>query len=228
LQVVSTAQRLHTIADHLRQDQLAQGAANLVDRGAESVEDIGHYLESATVDSLASKAESFGRGRPLTFVTTAFALGVAGSRILKAAAARLQRFGSPRRAGRFEDERMSNDDVRGQEWIADTGSKPSGADTIADAASRRVAPTAYVRSESAILRSIVATNPLGAAGAIGAGFLVGLAFPVSNIERDKVGLLGETLQASAKATASEVLERGKTAVADAVAEAFGASRQSKR
>jgi hypothetical protein len=124
---------------------------------------------------------------------------------------------------------MSNDDVRGQEWIADTGSKPSGADTIADAASRRVAPTAYVRSESAILRSIVATNPLGAAlGAIGAGFLVGLAFPVSNIERDKVGLLGETLQASAKATASEVLERGKTAVADAVAEAFGASRQSKR
>ncbi len=88
LQVVSTAQRLHTIADHLRQDQLAQGAANLVDRGAESVEDIGHYLESATVDSLASKAESFGRGRPLTFVTIAFALGVAGSRILKAAAAR--------------------------------------------------------------------------------------------------------------------------------------------
>lgn len=124
---------------------------------------------------------------------------------------------------------MSNDDVRGQVWLADSGSKPSGADRIADAASRRGARKAYVRSESAILRSIVATNPLGAAlGAICAGFLVGLAFPVSNIERDNVGPLGETLQGSAKATASEVMERGKTAVADAVTEAFGASRQSKR
>ncbi len=110
----------------------------------------------------------------------------------------------------------------GGEMLADAGTKVKDAAQGVRSATGRLASSRSPQSAATNLRSVVVSNPLGATiGALAAGFLVGMAFPVSDIERDKVGPLGETLTNSAKATANELVDHGKAAVADAVSEALG-------
>ncbi len=87
-QVTTTADHLRTIADQLRQDELTSSAAGLAASGANTLDGFGRYLQSGSVDALAAGAEDFGRTRPLTLMTVAFALGVVGSRLLRASAVR--------------------------------------------------------------------------------------------------------------------------------------------
>jgi ElaB/YqjD/DUF883 family membrane-anchored ribosome-binding protein len=100
-------------------------------------------------------------------------------------------------------------------------------DSAGDAASnaRDAMPSnAEVRERFDRVRSLVAQNPLGlAAGSLAAGFLLGLLVPVSAVERDQVGPLGEQLVDSAKDAAADALEDGKAAVVQAVGEAFAGS-----
>jgi hypothetical protein len=74
------------------------------------------------------------------------------------------------------------------------------------------------------LRSIgsaAAQNPLGIAiGSLAVGFLVGLCLPVSTLERERVGRLGERMTAQAKSAASDALEQGKAAVTQAIGDAL--------
>ena len=82
-----------------------------------------------------------------------------------------------------------------------TGSGPDSGD--AKAAARRGAGMAR-------------DNPLGlAVGAAAAGFLVGLLFPSTKIEDEKVGPLADDLKDKVKETGQEALERGKQVAADA-------------
>ncbi len=74
------------------------------------------------------------------------------------------------------------------------------------------------------LRSAAKDNPLGLAiGSVAAGFLIGLCLPVSEIERERVGRLGERMTEHARSAASDVLEQGKAAVVQAVDEAISSA-----
>lgn len=75
--------------------------------------------------------------------------------------------------------------------------------------------------------SLASQNPLGVAiGALAVGFLVGLCLPVSDIERDRVGRLGEQMTDQAKAAAGDAIEQGKVAVTQAIGDALTRSPQS--
>ena len=84
---------------------------------------------------------------------------------------------------------------------------------------------AQAKERFATIRSFVARNPLGLAlGSGAAGFLIGLTLPVSDLERDQVGPIGEHMVDSAKAAAGNVVEQGKAAVTQAVGDALNAKR----
>lgn len=77
------------------------------------------------------------------------------------------------------------------------------------------------------MSSLAARNPLGIAiGAVAVGFLVGLLLPVSDIERERVGQLGEKMTDQAKAAASSAIDQGKAAVTQAIGDAITGSTQS--
>jgi hypothetical protein len=104
------------------------------------------------------------------------------------------------------------------------GARCSASDAIEHA--RNQLPSERRRKNgSATIRSFVARNPLGLAlGSVAAGFLVGLTLPVSDLERDQVGPIGEYMVDSAKAAAGNVVEQGKAAVTQAVGDALNAKR----
>lgn len=71
-------------------------------------------------------------------------------------------------------------------------------------------------------RSAVMDNPLAlAVGSLAIGFLVGLMVPVTQIERERVGPLGEQLTDTARSAASDAIEQGKSAVTQAIGDAIG-------
>ena len=74
---------------------------------------------------------------------------------------------------------------------------------------------------------IVQENPLGLAlGALAVGFLAGLAAPVTDIEREKVGPLRDDLVERAKSVASDALEHGKQVVQETAQAALSTAQQS--
>jgi len=69
--------------------------------------------------------------------------------------------------------------------------------------------------------SAIARNPLGlAVGSVATGFLIGLMLPVSDVERERIGPLGEDAMERAKAGAASVVEQGANAMKGALDEAL--------
>jgi len=85
--VLATASSVKRIAEELRGDELSHGAAAVADRGAETLERIGRYLDSSDGETLVRDAERFSREQPWAIATTGVVLGLVGSRMLKASAA---------------------------------------------------------------------------------------------------------------------------------------------
>ncbi len=74
--------------------------------------------------------------------------------------------------------------------------------------------------------SIATENPLGLAiGALAVGFLAGLATPVSDLEREKVGPLRDELLERAKTVGTDALEHGKQVLQETAQAAIGAAQQ---
>ena len=74
---------------------------------------------------------------------------------------------------------------------------------------------------------IVQENPLGLAlGALAVGFLAGLAAPITDIEREKVGPLRDDLVERAKSVTSDALEHGKQVLQETAQAALDAAQQS--
>jgi phage tail protein X len=74
------------------------------------------------------------------------------------------------------------------------------------------------------LRSVAADNPLGLViGSVAAGFLIGLCLPVSDLERERVGRLGERVTEQAKTAATEAIEQGKVTLSQAIGDAISGS-----
>ena len=76
-------------------------------------------------------------------------------------------------------------------------------------------------------RTAAAENPLGLAiGSIAVGFLVGLCLPLSELERDRVGTVGERMTELAKSAATDAIEHSKVAVKQAVGDAISSAAES--
>ncbi len=95
---------------------------------------------------------------------------------------------------------------------------------IGDAAQEKLATSGQATRSAALnTKGLLEKNPLGLAlGSIAAGFLLGLALPVSDLERDNVGPLGDKVKEQAKSAASDMVTQGKAAVATAVTDALSA------
>ncbi len=109
-----------------------------------------------------------------------------------------------------------------------SGSGFDGSDLAATARANIGAPAAdRARSLTSNAKSLISGNPLGLAiGSIAAGFLIGLAIPVSDVERDNVGPLGDRVATEAKAKAADLAQQGKAAVVSAVTDALTQGSQS--
>jgi hypothetical protein len=83
--------------------------------------------------------------------------------------------------------------------------------------------TSYARRGA----GIAAENPLGLAlGALAVGFLAGLAAPITDLEREKVGPLRDELVGRAKDLGTDALEHGKQVLQETAQAALGAVQQS--
>jgi len=73
---------------------------------------------------------------------------------------------------------------------------------------------------------IATENPLGLAiGALAVGFLAGLAAPVTDIEREKVGPIRDELLERAKNVGTDALQHGKQVLQETAQAAIGAAQQ---
>jgi hypothetical protein len=89
--ISSTAGDLRRIADELRSSETVAGSADLANRGADAIDRIGQYLQSANGDQLIADAETFARERPWAVALAALTAGFAASRVLKASSAQRYR-----------------------------------------------------------------------------------------------------------------------------------------
>ena len=100
------------------------------------------------------------------------------------------------------------------------GATSSAKETAANAVAAMPSPSEAVQT----IGTIASNNPLGLAiGSIAAGFLIGLLLPVSDIERDRVGRIGEQMTDKAKSAAADAVEQGKAAVTQAIGDAISKS-----
>jgi hypothetical protein len=91
----------------------------------------------------------------------------------------------------------------------------NAADALDAARSSAGDAAAYAKN----LPSMAADNPIGLAlGALAIGFLAGLLMPVSAIERERVGQVGEQLLENAQDAAGAAMEQGKAAALDVATE----------
>ena len=75
--------------------------------------------------------------------------------------------------------------------------------------------------------SLASANPLVlAVGSVALGFLIGLLLPVTEIERERVGPIGEQMTEQAKAAATGALEQGKAAVKQVIGDALSGATAS--
>lgn len=80
--LTSAADAIRQVSDKMRQDQPA--LANATAMAADRTQDIARYLQQTDVNDMIRGVEDFARRQPLLFLGGAFAIGLIGSRFLKA------------------------------------------------------------------------------------------------------------------------------------------------
>lgn len=86
-QAQTVAQDVRSVGEHLR-SQGKDKPAELADKAAARVADLGDYLKRSDGDALLRDVERFGRERPWAVMAGGLVLGVAASRFLKASSSR--------------------------------------------------------------------------------------------------------------------------------------------
>ncbi len=92
-QVQSVAQAMRRTGEQLRGEQ-QELPAKVLDAAAERAERVGSYLEQSSADELLGQVEDFARRRPWMVAAGGFALGLVGSRLLKASSSSRYQRGS--------------------------------------------------------------------------------------------------------------------------------------
>jgi ElaB/YqjD/DUF883 family membrane-anchored ribosome-binding protein len=86
-QAESVARDVRSVGEHLRGEGKSK-PAELADKAATRVAELGDYLKRSDGDALLRDAERFGRERPWAVMAGGLALGIAASRFLKASSSR--------------------------------------------------------------------------------------------------------------------------------------------
>jgi hypothetical protein len=86
-QAESVAQDVRSVGEHLRGEGKNK-PAELADKAATRVAEVGDYLKRSDGDALLRDAERFGRDRPWAVMAGGLVLGIAASRFLKASSSR--------------------------------------------------------------------------------------------------------------------------------------------
>jgi hypothetical protein len=86
-QAGSVAQDVRSVGEHLRGEGKDK-PAELADKAAARVAELGDYLKRSNGDALLRDAERFGRERPWAVMAGGLVLGIAASRFLKASSSR--------------------------------------------------------------------------------------------------------------------------------------------
>jgi len=86
-QAQTVAQDVRSVGEHLRSQGKDQ-PADLADKAAARVADIGDYLKRSDGDAILRDVERFGRERPWAVMAGGMVLGLAASRFLKASSSR--------------------------------------------------------------------------------------------------------------------------------------------
>jgi hypothetical protein len=86
-QAESVAQDVRSVGEHLRGEGKDK-PAELADKAAARVAELGDYLKRSDGDALLRDAERFGRERPWAVTAGGLVLGIAASRFLKASSSR--------------------------------------------------------------------------------------------------------------------------------------------
>jgi ABC-type transporter Mla subunit MlaD len=76
------ADAMRQVSDRMRQDE--PSVASVTAMAADRTQDIARYLQQTDVNDMIHGVEDFARRQPLLFLGGAFALGLLGSRLLKA------------------------------------------------------------------------------------------------------------------------------------------------
>ena len=87
-QIGSLAQDLRSVGDQLRENGTVGAAAGYVDQGADLVDRVAQYLQSADSDQLIGDLETYARRQPWAIAGAALVLGFAASRFLKTSSVR--------------------------------------------------------------------------------------------------------------------------------------------
>jgi glucan phosphorylase len=82
-QLDSVANAFRSSGQQLRTQQQGAAVANYVERAADEVNQLSHYLSNHSVDEMLADAEDFARRQPQLFLGGAFALGVLAARFFK-------------------------------------------------------------------------------------------------------------------------------------------------
>jgi len=86
-QAQTVAQDVRSVGDHLR-SQGKDKPAELADKAAARVADVGDYLKRSDGDAILRDVERFGRERPWAVMAGGIVIGIAASRFLKASSSR--------------------------------------------------------------------------------------------------------------------------------------------
>ena len=86
-QAATVAQDVRSVGEHLRGEGKDK-PAELADKAAERVAQIGDYLKRSDGDAILRDAERLGREKPWAVMAGGIALGIAASRFLKASSSR--------------------------------------------------------------------------------------------------------------------------------------------
>jgi hypothetical protein len=86
-QAHSVAHDVRSVGEHLR-SQGKEKPAEVADKAAARVADLGDYLKRSDGDAILSDVQRFGRERPWAVMAGGLVLGVAASRFLKASSSR--------------------------------------------------------------------------------------------------------------------------------------------
>jgi len=76
------ADAMRQVSDRIRQDE--PSVASVTAMAADRTQDVARYLQQTDVNEMIRGVEDFARRQPLLFLGGAFALGLLGSRLLKA------------------------------------------------------------------------------------------------------------------------------------------------
>lgn len=98
-----------SIAGHQLRDQ-QNGASSFVEQAADRLDKAAKYIDTAEVDDLIQRTESWARSNPALFLGGAFVLGVLGARFLKSSRPALAHQGS---RATFSDREVQSSPVRG-------------------------------------------------------------------------------------------------------------------